>query len=42
MYIEKDMHVKIICNDESILDGKIGNICVINNNNNLDAAIFVL
>lgn len=42
MYIEKETYVKIICNDESILDGKISNICLINDNNNIDAAIFLI
>lgn len=29
MYFEKDFFVKIICKDESILDGRIENICLI-------------
>lgn len=42
MYIEKDAFVKITCKDDSILDGKIGNICLVNNNGALDAEIFLI
>ena len=42
MYIEKDAFVKITCTDESILDGKIGNICLVNKNGALDAEIFLI
>lgn len=41
MYIEKDSIVKIICKDESVLDGKIKNIYLTNNDNILDAEIFL-
>ena len=42
MYIEKNSFVKITCRNESILDGKIENICLINDNGTLDAEIFLI
>ena len=42
MYIEKNSFVKITCKDKSILDGKIENICLLNDKNILDAGIFLI
>lgn len=42
MYIEKNSFVRITCKDKSILDGKIENICLINDKNTLDTEIFLI
>lgn len=42
MYIEKNPFVRITYKDKSRLDGKIENICLINDKNTLDAEIFLI